>query len=121
MGESLGDTLKILELMKWSTPKELEELIKSFDPEKIDLTISYQNNLESNPGFFKYSVVFKSLNNFLIDIAYMCNSCQDINIGPPRLEIENIDDRQILNYFCKTCNDSIYKVSMEIGKKFIPF
>jgi len=51
----------------------------------------------------------------------MCNSCQDINIGPPRLEIENIDDRQILNYFCKTCNDSIYKVSMEIGKKFIPF
>ncbi len=121
MEESLGDTLKILELIKWSTPKELEELIESIDPEKINLRVSYQSNLESNLGFFKYSVVFKSLNNFLIDIAYICNFCQDVNIGPPRLEVENINNKQILNYFCKTCNENIYKVSMEIGKKFIPF
>jgi hypothetical protein len=109
--------LKNLELNSWQVPEELsglvtdsfEELKARFPPDdKFGEVYLRENESEE---FGRYSRPRNGLNLPFVDIAYHCPECDDIVIGPPRLEIEGERD---IGYYCASCR-------MRIHTKSVPF
>ncbi len=102
------------ELLYWIVPEGLEG--KTFKTFKELKTAVRTNNclnaaFENSFRFTKYSATEKASNRVL-DIAYYCNSCKQIVIGPPEItaynNISHLSGRKGLTYNCTVCKTQLY-------------
>lgn len=109
------------ELMYWIVPEGLEgKTFKSFKELKtaISANKSLSEAFENSFRFTKYSVKENSSNRTL-DIAYYCNHCAQIIVGPPEIiaynNIRHLSGRKGLIYNCTVCKTELYNAISKVS------
>ena len=121
--ETFAEALIKAEEASWEVPYELcgivvqsiEELIQLF-PENDRFGPVRKARRDKNEKFVRYERPIRADTNLSKYVAYGCDECNEIIMGPPKIITETnvftfLDGRYNPGYYCGECNTHIYELT----------